>query len=302
MKVSEQFYSLQGEGIFTGVPSYFIRFFGCSLQCQGFGQKEPANPETWVQPWKTINIKKIEKLEDLPAEIYEYGCDSVYSWSAKFKHLQQEMTAKSVVDKMESDLGVLFEKVYTGDVHIVWTGGEPLLKFNQKYILEIIEELRNRNPLKSELSDMGWDSICQFSMTIETNGTQHLLPELKTELGKHNTNISCSPKLLHTSGEKPEKAIKPDAIKDLFTIDGATTCLKFVLADTDEAKTELLNTLQLIQDKLEYIKPLIYLMPEGPNKYRVQSTSRQIAEFAMKHGFRFSDRLHAHLWDNKIGV
>jgi 7-carboxy-7-deazaguanine synthase len=31
--VSELFYSLQGEGLYAGMPSYFIRFTGCNLAC-----------------------------------------------------------------------------------------------------------------------------------------------------------------------------------------------------------------------------------------------------------------------------
>ncbi len=32
-RINEIFYSLQGEGFFTGVPSIFIRFSGCNLKC-----------------------------------------------------------------------------------------------------------------------------------------------------------------------------------------------------------------------------------------------------------------------------
>ncbi len=32
-KINEIFYSLQGEGYFTGVPAIFIRFSGCNLKC-----------------------------------------------------------------------------------------------------------------------------------------------------------------------------------------------------------------------------------------------------------------------------
>ena len=291
MKVSEQFYSLQGEGIHTGVPSYFIRFFGCSLQCQGFGQKDPANPDTWVQPWKTINIEAINSIEELPQEVYEYGCDSVYSWSAKFKKLQKEMTSATVVAKMKEDLGNLFVKVLTGDIHIVWTGGEPLMKFNQKYIIEILRELAH------EYKNFEIDKM-SMSMTFETNGTQQMSDELEQAISQHNVTISCSPKLLHTSGEKREKAIHPAIINNLMDI-ADHKVLKFVVANSDVAKEELMEVVHQIDCGPDVN---IYLMPEGPNRHRVEDSSTQIAEFAMQHGFRFSDRLHARLWDNKIGV
>ena len=39
IKVSEVFYSLQGEGRFVGVPSVFLRTYGCNFTCAGFGCK-----------------------------------------------------------------------------------------------------------------------------------------------------------------------------------------------------------------------------------------------------------------------
>ena len=38
LRYSEAFYSVQGEGRFVGVPSIFLRTFGCNFECAGFGQ------------------------------------------------------------------------------------------------------------------------------------------------------------------------------------------------------------------------------------------------------------------------
>jgi len=63
---SEIFHSIQGEGHYTGRPTAWLRFFLCNLQCDGFGQKDPTDPSTYVLPYKTIKVEDYKRLEDLP--------------------------------------------------------------------------------------------------------------------------------------------------------------------------------------------------------------------------------------------
>ena len=37
---TEKFLSLQGEALYTGVPSVFLRMFGCNFKCKNFGRYE----------------------------------------------------------------------------------------------------------------------------------------------------------------------------------------------------------------------------------------------------------------------
>ena len=47
LRYSEAFYSVQGEGKFVGVPSVFLRTFGCNFRCMNFGldRSEPMRDE-----------------------------------------------------------------------------------------------------------------------------------------------------------------------------------------------------------------------------------------------------------------
>ena len=54
------------EGKYTGVPTAWFRFFLCNLQCDGFMQKDPTNPDTYELPYLNIDPQEFETLEDLP--------------------------------------------------------------------------------------------------------------------------------------------------------------------------------------------------------------------------------------------
>ena len=87
---SEIFYSIQGEGHYTGVPTAWLRFFLCNLQCNGFGQIDPTNPDTYELPFEDFDITTVKRVEDLP--VWEKGCDSSYTWAKKFKGLMGQET------------------------------------------------------------------------------------------------------------------------------------------------------------------------------------------------------------------
>jgi len=74
---SEIFKSIQGEGHYTGVPTTWLRFFGCNLECNGFGQDDPTDPSTYQLPYKDFDIIDTQVIEELP--VWKYGCDSSYS-------------------------------------------------------------------------------------------------------------------------------------------------------------------------------------------------------------------------------
>ena len=163
---SEIFYSIQGEGHYTGIPTAWIRFFLCNLQCSGFGQLDPTRPETYDLPFEDFDVTTVKRVEDLP--VWEKGCDSSYTWAKKFKGLMGQETPSVLAEKIvnclknESNPKGLFEHPVTKQKqHLCFTGGEPLMVTGQQAVVGIYNELKRQENLPG-------------SMTFETNGTQKL--------------------------------------------------------------------------------------------------------------------------------
>jgi len=207
IRYSEVFYSFQGEAELAGVPAVWLRFFGCNLECAGFGQKDPTDPSTYVLPYQDFDLTNITKNEQLP--VWQTGCDSSYSWSKKYRHLAHDSTAEELaqimIDKNKSEHNPkgLFKHPVTGQHTMVcFTGGEPMLY--QKHIIDILRAMDKLNNMPE-------------IVTIETNATRPLTDELskfiKGEfhwIGGKRWHWAMSPKLFTVSGER--NRIIPDII------------------------------------------------------------------------------------------
>ena len=117
IKIAELFYSIQGEGRYMGVPSVFLRTFGCNFKCQGFGMPrgELSNEAENIDPSLYTEYKSLPLVST--------GCDSYASWDVRFKHLSPLLSIDGIVDAI---LRMLPHGKWTSE-HLVITGGEPLL-------------------------------------------------------------------------------------------------------------------------------------------------------------------------------
>jgi 7-carboxy-7-deazaguanine synthase len=282
IKIAEIFYSIQGEGRYMGVPSVFMRTFGCNFQCAGFGM--PKGEKTKEIEPIIANIDLYKDYKDLP--LVSTGCDSYASWHPDFKHLSPFMSPDEIVDNI---IEILPYKKWE-DEHLVITGGEPLLKWQNIY-----PELLY-HPMMSGLKEI----------TFETNGTQTLTKEFKDTLLtwqlptdhriRREVTFSVSAKL-SCSGEPREKAIRPSVVCEYQEV--GYTYLKFVIA-TEEDAEEALETLDIY--RAEGFTGPCYLMPVGGVETVYTLNNRRVAELAMKNGLRYSDRLQVPLFKNEWGT
>jgi organic radical activating enzyme len=277
LKVAELFYSIQGEGRYMGVPSVFLRTFGCNFTCGGFGMPKGELSEERNK----IDAESIKNYKDLP--LVSTGCDSYASWDPRFKHLSPMLTTDSIVDSI---MDMLPHKRWY-DEHLVITGGEPLLGWQRAYPSLLSNE--KMRPLKE--------------ITFETNGTQLLSTEFKDYLldwkrhrEKNALTFSVSPKL-SVSGEKWEEAILPDVIRQYYDV--GFTYLKFVVA-TEEDVQEAEKAVELYR-KFGFKGP-VYLMPVGGVESIYSLNAKNVAIAAMNRGWRYSDRLQVPLFKNEWGT
>ena len=291
---SEIFYSIQGEGHYTGVPTAWIRFFLCNLQCDGFGQLNPTDPSTYELPYETFDVSTVKRVEDLP--VWNKGCDSSYTWAKKYKHLMGQATPSELADKVinilknESNPNGLFLHPVSGQhQHLCITGGEPLMPQSQQAFVGVYRELEKRDNLPA-------------SITFETNGTQMLTAEFADLISSPiETEIffSVSPKLWTVSGEKREKAIRPEVVAD-YALHSPNGQLKFVLGDKDEQWTEMEEVLKLFRD--EGVEYPVWIMPVGAREEEQAATAGEVARRAFQRGYNVAARVHVHLFGNLIGT
>jgi organic radical activating enzyme len=286
LKVAELFYSVQGEGRYMGVPSVFLRVFGCNFKCAGFGMPRGELSSEVDSVASKIDLYK--SYEELP--LVSTGCDSYASWDPRFKHLSPVLTTDAIAERISE---ILPYKEWR-DEHLVITGGEPLLGWQRSYPDLLM------HPKMRSLKEL----------TFETNGTQPLSEEFKTWIhrewhhdgtinlgrGRNSLTFSVSAKL-PCSGEKWEDAINPEIVAEYEEY--GYTYLKFVISteqdaeDAERAVSEFRNA---------GFEGPVYLMPVGGVESVYSMNNRAVAELAMRKGYRYSDRLQVPLFKNEWGT
>ena len=223
MRISEIFYSVQGEGSLVGVPSIFVRTTGCNLRC------------SW--------------------------CDTPYtSWNP-------------VGDDMSIDQIMTRTAEYSAARHVVITGGEPMIAG----IAELAERFRERG----------------LHITFETAGT--VFAPVACDL------MSISPKLGNSTPEGPFRQqherlrLQPEVLKRLTT--EYDYQLKFVIAQ----EADLAEAQQVVM-AIGAPAEKVILMPEGISAEVLNERGAWVAELCKQHGYRFSPRLHVHLYGNRRGT
>ena len=200
-------------------------------------------------------------------------CDTAYTWH--FEGDERPHRGDVTFDRRTNQVKLSAEDAAAalralGQDRLVITGGEPLLQ--GKALAQML----------NFLPDM--------TVEVETNGTTRPHPALDERIDQFNV----SPKLAH-SRNPAELALIPERLAAYAKDERA--CFKFVIAEP----TDMAEVLAL-QERYAIPPARIFLMAEGTDTASLRKRQEWLVPQCLEHGFRFSDRLHIHLFGDTRGT
>ncbi len=286
IRVSEVFYSIEGEGPFTGLPTLFVRTFGCNFTCSGFG-----NPSEN----KVIPIK-IDKLDDFVPTV---GCDSIYSWHPSYKHLTTTYATDELASKILSLLpGGTAKNPNSGESPVLsFTGGEPTL--HQRGIMELLKE-----PAMKDFDKILIETNCAVNLSEDFI---QFLTEWQAQPGDERIIMWANSPKLKVSGEIEADAIRPDILAAQMRVTGTIHYMKFVSDGSRESFDEIKRVVEIFRNGLptthhHLMNRCIYVMPMGATLDEQKATQQKVALLCMEYGYTFCGRVHVSVFDNAIGT
>ncbi len=242
--------------------------FGPTIQGEG---KLIGTPSIFIRVGK-CNMKCVGfNVEyETPSGIKKCSCDSYYAVDTAFKEQWHKMSCQDIIKKVE-------ELKPNYNVDIVITGGEPLLYWQNEEFQSLLKYYVENN----------------YKVTIETNASLNI-----------NFTQDYQEKILFSMSVKLSNSLEP--LKKRVNIDTLTSIinktkdsyLKFVIdKDFKEQATKEINSILSQIPKID-----TYLMPMGDTADEINSNCETVIDMAIENGFKYCDRLHIRVWDNKRGV
>lgn len=270
--ISSDFYSIQGEGKSSGIPSYFVRLGVCNLTC-GMSRKF-AN--------QLAKDKTLEDGEIFIGDLHKEGkatwtCDSTSQWLWR----GEDKEFQYLIDRWKEQ--GIYDDIKNGNIHIIWTGGEPTLPIHQEAIVNFYIYWKQYEK-DSIIIPYGYNEI-------ETNGTILINIDLMCQINQ----INCSPKLSN-SGMTEKQRINPIAIKRIM--EHSNYQFKFVISNEEDVN-------EMFRDFIEPFNiPLknVVCMPGLDDVANFEERTQFCLELAKKYRFRGLTRLHIAAWNKTLNV
>jgi len=247
--------------------------FGPTIQGEG---KLVGSPSIFIRFGKcNFKCTGFNVEYETPSGTKKCGCDTYYAVDPAFKDSWNKYNSyKQIVQEVNN---LLNAQTYDYKMDIVITGGEPLLYWKDEEFQKLLKHYIENG----------------HKLTIETNGSLNL--ELEHDYQK-KILFSISVKLSN-SLEPLKKRVNYDTLNKILQ-NTQESYLKFVINKNFQNKAN-----QEIKDILSNLpKCEVYLMPMGDNTKALSQNDEEVINMAIQNGFKYCDRLHIRVWNNKRGV
>lgn len=279
LAISEDFYSVQGEGPTTGTPSIFIRLKNCNLCC-GLSNEDLAKIK---QAGEGALVNGNYQGELHKTGLATWTCDSAPVWLHGHRKPYSYLIDRWSSQQMREGKSLL-DWVSAGRVNLIWTGGEPTIAAHQRDIVGFLEQLEELFACSNRPTGAVYNEI-------ETNGTNYIQDGLFERLSQ----INCSVKLAN-SGMGVIRRIVPSALERIISHENHW--FKFVVSNESDLE-------EIYRDFIEpfNISPMrTIIMPGLDDQANYFERTHFVLEMAKKYGVIGMSRLHIAAWGAVTGV
>ncbi len=314
LKWSEIFLSIEGEARYSGHPTLFVRLVGCNFTCRGFNRldrvpradvagRRPAEGRHGAEPASGDEDAlgfapgDHDSLTSMPPIVA--GCDSIYSWDPRFRHLWKEGTCAELATAIVAELpGRSWRHPRTGcEVLLCLTGGEPTLHAKTIPLLLEQAELGGVRRLLLEtncavpLPRAFVEALSRWSRESQTPG----------RTPTRTVVWSNSPKLSH-SGERWTAAIRPEIATSQREVCGSEQYFKFVCRDDESDFREVATAMAAYHEAGIPRDTDVYVMPAACTEDQQRAIAGAVAKRCLEHGFLYCHRIQNSVFENAPGT
>jgi len=283
--IIEVFTSIQGEGVFMGVPSVFVRVSGCNLRCI-FKGSICDTPYSSFDPEKSkygINdvVDEFVKHPNVRHLVLTGGEPTLYDINGFMDELQEKLNARSIPwpkITIETNGTLPIKPDFR-----VW-----MYSISPKLSSSCLRGIDNMDPEKIIAVNIGNTEVELKVSTLQKHNRIRINPDVlaQTIRGNYLFNTECQLKFVW-SGPSAEKEIK-DLLNEL-----SEKILELQNSDHIVGGTsyDLVNPLQ-------YLNTCVYIMPEGITGDDISNNAQEAVEACIRNGWNYTDRLHIRIWGN----
>lgn len=211
-----------------------------------------------------------------------YWCDTEHTWNwlgTSYPHANDTDDRTAKHDRSDVQVKLTADEVarcvleYPAD-NVIFTGGEPLLQ--QSGLYQVASTL------------LEWRAGYEFE--VETNGTLQPQDNFDAMVTRYNV----SPKLANSRMILESRW--RNSVLEWFVASPKAT-FKFVASSWQDA-----DEIAAFQGQFALSSRRIFVMPEARTQQSLAQNRELVFELCLKHGWRYSDRVHVAIFSDRRGV